>query len=512
MLMNDDLHKDDLDDFLQKNLSSYSENPPDALWAGIEAGLPAGGPAPAGGVVYTYRWWLTVAAAGLIGLFTCQHLYYRNQLDALKQQITQQNSRIVPEKSPTARKSAATEPGGAPIPGSGESSEIRQSQLPPTTPNTGIASSAGPADRLAEPRNPDPNAGLPPAGHSAQTEQQPGAPETGLSLPGRLEQTGPSTREPLVSADMPPAVSGAAMRAVEPIPGRGGLLQIPAQHPDLSVMPIPRFKTPGRWSIEAHTALLAQRNRITAQKTVPAPGGFKTFREDRSSQGTSWYSGINLGRRINRHFSLQSGLNYQYTTLSASHQAKLQFGDRDNDPHHGHGGPPPKDHDHDFTYQLNTSSGQLEVSFRVTEVDSTIHIPDQEDIELAISRREDMQFLSIPLLAKFDAGRNRIRFHLKGGVLADILVKRQNAITDIQCLNPRLMIEQNVPPKASNSGLKAVSLSYLASAGVDIGITPSLSLELEPVLIGGLTARQKDTNISASRTAAGLNVGLCMKF
>lgn len=531
--MNDDLHKDELDDFLQKNLSSFEENPPDTLWEGIEAGLPA--VRPSGMVLLKKYWWVAAAAAVLLGVLTCQHFYYRGRLEALQQELARQNDRTAPQENPVGRRPAdSTNPPSAttrstqlpenletqtplPEPRQPARSDRRTAGLnhpqhkPAQSPISSGNSGQSDLEKKAKPAGQAPNQ----PNHLATAPDQPqpnSAPEPVSSGHSGQADPGNMPAHPAMDTTGQALPVKTAPKIVEPIPpGRLAGLPMPQQKLDQPLLPVTPVKNRGRWVAQVHTAVLAQHERITALQTKPGPGGFKTFQEEQSSQGLAMYAGLGLERRISPIFSLQTGLDYQRVSLTAGHQAKLQFGDRDKDPHHGHGGPP-KPHDHDFSYQLNTSSGPVQVTVRVSEVDSTQSIPDQEDVELDIRRREDQQFLSIPLLAKFNLGQKRVHFQFKGGLLADILLKRANAITEIQCLNPRLRIEQNTAPQAEHDGFKPVSLSYLASAGVAIDLTSRLSLQLEPVLIGGLTARQTDSRISTSRMAAGMNLGLSLNF
>ncbi|MCB0532885.1 MAG: hypothetical protein H6574_08970 [Lewinellaceae bacterium] len=536
--MNDDLHKDELDDFLQKNLSSFEENPPDSLWEGIEAGLPAA--RPSGFVLVKKYWWIAAAAAVLLGVLTCQHFYYRGRLDALQQQLARQNNSAAPKENPTVVRpadsanaaSAPTLPTQAP-----QKQDAKTQNASPESPDpvhskhlaTGLnqpqpisASAAGSNRTAIEKKS---KAGIQKPGLSnhlatALDQSQPKPAQEPVS-PLHSNQTDlEKKQEPAESVvmDNHPANTGqvqavkTALEIVEPIPS-GRLTSLPTtpQKMNQPVLPIRPVKNHDRWAVQAHTAILAQHERITGLNSKPGPGGSKSFQEEQSSQGMAVYAGLGLERRISPNFSLLTGLDYQRVSLTAGHQAKLQFGDRDNDPHHGHGGPP-KPHDHDFSYQLNTSSGPIQVTVRVSEVDSTLSIPDQEGVELDIRRKEVQQYLSIPLLAKFNLGQKRVHFQFKGGLLADILLKRDNTITEIQCLNPRLRIEQNTAPQTEHDGFKPVSLSYLASAAVAIDLTSRFSLQLEPMLIGGLTTRQTDSRISTSRTAAGMNLGLSLNF
>ncbi|HMG15134.1 MAG TPA: hypothetical protein VK590_06795, partial [Saprospiraceae bacterium] len=88
--MEENIHNDKLDEFVNRSFESYSENPPDSLWDAIEAGLetPVIHPVKVAGFpIWKY-------AAGLLILLLSaalitQHLFYKEKLN----QITQANIR-----------------------------------------------------------------------------------------------------------------------------------------------------------------------------------------------------------------------------------------------------------------------------------------------------------------------------------------------------------------------------------------------------------------------------------
>ncbi len=471
--MKKDFDKDELDDFLKRNLSEYAENPPDHLWDGVVAGLAPAKPPISAGV--RLRWLaggLALASIALLSGLLWQRAHYQRQLDALQRQINRQAAARAFERAP-----AAVRPNGA--------TGIHD--------HTYFLSDAATGARL--PANP---------AQAAQADPYritPGPlPLQGPAIP---QNTWQGTAEADGSGSETARTERPAQRVSPCIPGLISFLRADAPAISPAAWPVVRGKISGKWSVQGQCAYFSEQSRVASTQLPPAgPSSPRIFQEEHIEDGQVLLTGLGLERKIGGRFSLQTGLLYQQTAYIASHQARLRFGDRHV---HGPGGPSP---DHNFIYRVNTPAGAMQVDVRVSEVDSSVPVPDQEVVELAITRKQSARYLSVPLLAKYTLGKNRLKMVVKAGVMTDILLQNEQQFTGASSLNPRFQIGSGAPPTATNAGLKPVSLSGVVAAGVEYSLTPRVLLQLEPTLIRGLTARQKDPGVSVGRLATGLNAGV----
>ncbi|MGI9159114.1 MAG: hypothetical protein ACR2K1_05110 [Saprospiraceae bacterium] len=478
--MKKDFDKDELDDFLQRNLSAYSENPPDHLWDGVAAGLaPPKPPMRAGSRSGRLASGLALASIALLAGLLGQRAYYQRQIDALQRQINRQAVAGAPERAP-----AAVRPNGA----SGIHdhtyflSDAATGARPPANP-----SRATQADPFRITPGPLPL-------------QEPVVPQKAPQEAAAMAGPGSETARPVRPAQ----------RVAPCIPGPLSFLRAGAPGISPAAQPVVLGKKTGKWSVLAQCAYFTEQSDI-AFKQFPSsgPGSSKVFQEDLSVKGQVILTGLGLERKLSRQFSLQTGLAFKQTLYTASHQAMLRFGDRHG---HGPGGPPDPTDNHNFRYQVNTPTGAMQVDVRVSEVGGGIPAQDQEIVELAFTRQEISRYLSVPLLAKYTLGKNRLKIAIKAGLLTDILLQNQQTLAGASSLNPRFRIETGTPPTATNAGLKPMALSCLAAAGLEFNLSPRVLFQLEPTLIRSLTARQKDPDVIVGRLATGLNAGVRVQF
>jgi hypothetical protein len=477
--MKKDFDKDELDDFLQRNLSAYSENPPDDLWDGVAAGLtPAKTPRRAG---FWLRWitgGLAIVSIALLAGLLSQRAYYQRQVDALQRQINRQAVAGAPERAP-----AAVEPNGA--------SGIHDHTYFLSDAATGACPPANPSRAAqADPFRITPGPPLLQVPAAAQDAWQAAAETAG---------PGSETARPARPAE----------RVAPRIPGLLSFLRAGTPAISLPVaQPLFTGRKAGKWSVLAQCAYFSEQSKVVPTQLPPlGPGSPRMFQEEHTDNGQVLLAGLGLERRLSRRFSLHTGLLFQQTDYTASHQARLRFGDR-----HAHGPSGPFDPNHNFIYQVNTAVGAMQVDVRVSEVGSSIPISDQEEVEFAFTRQKTARYLSVPLLAKYSLGRSRLKMVVKAGFLTDFLLQSRQTFTGASSLNPRFKIEPGAPPTATNAGLKPLSISGLAAAGLEFSLCPRILLQLEPTLLCGLTPRQRDPGVTVGRLATGLNGGVRVQF
>jgi hypothetical protein len=193
---------------------------------------------------------------------------------------------------------------------------------------------------------------------------------------------------------------------------------------------------------------------------------------------------------------------------SSRHRAEFRFKDR----HHGPGGPGGGNHQHQFQYNLNTPTGVVEVELRVDEADTTIQVPDEEEVAFELKTFQNTSYLSVPFAAKYSLGTGRLRFFVKAGAAINFLLENQFEISERSSLNAHFRFSQGAPASNSRQSLRSISLDYLASLGLEYHFAKSWSLNLEPTFMGNLTSDHNDKFIQSSTYMAGVSGGLSYHF
>lgn len=525
--MEKNLPNDKLEDFLKKSFEGYTESPPDDLWGKIEDGL--GTDAPATRPLILKWWWIVAAAALVLGIFVCQHFYFENKIDRLTKEL---------EQNATELQGPETEPQNdvLPLPQQTEGSEVLPSENKPQASVNTPSGQPGETNAVAEAPTGKPGGNSPAPSENRSTIRDAGASfheeknkENNAAAGGR--QTANPAENELVTTEILKSEPAATTTENEPIPSITGpfstgrvaasiesLPALPAQMLTVNLpTPAPQFKqlTPvlaggSRLSLGLRAMPMSVTERISKvrpERFPHRPGRpEKYFNNESQVTGDALATGATLELDLGKNWSFAGGLDYRRTTTTSRHRSEFRFNERVPHP----GGPDMRQHD--FQYNLNTSSGLVEVELRAEQIDTTQPIPDTEQVAFEVITRKNISVLSLPLAMKYSIGNGRLHVYLKGGLSVNFLLRNDFEIRDVSSLNPRFQVRRDAPVRVAPQSLKSVTLEYLAAAGVSYDLTESLSLNLEPTLMGSLTSAHSSNFIRSASTLAGVSAGLSYHF
>ena len=520
--MEENVHKDKMEEFLKKSFEDHSENPPNDLWERIEEGL---GPvsAPPAKVISFKPWLLAAAAAVVTSIFLFQHFYFKQQIDTLNKELEKTASELkqldqesttpqgdrtyVPQDMPKPSVTPGQEPVSparmtrentvekfdhqivkSEIPAKNTTRQTSGNDLPPAKTNdSGQENAPNPAQKAVAA-----NQGMQDWKNEIQTENPVAV------HPGEIQKEEAVT-PPLDAAIIP---SRLAMKEA--------LIEtsIPSITPNVAMMEVAKKIIPApshTFSLGAHATVMTTKEKMNSLRPVFLPDK-KVFDDDTVITGQTIMAGLAVEMKAMDKLCIGSGLDYRKTASTSSHRPVFRFKDR-----HDHQGGT-HHFEHDFEYNLNTPAGSVTIALRAESVDTSLQIPDDEEIELEIKTRQRLEYLSLPLYARYTLGNGKLRFSLKGGFLANFLLTKDFEISDIASANPHFRFEKKQQRQGHQESLKSVSFDYLAGVGMDYAVTSSLSLRLEPTIVGSLSSIHNDRHISSSQLSAGLNAGVMYHF
>jgi hypothetical protein len=215
---------------------------------------------------------------------------------------------------------------------------------------------------------------------------------------------------------------------------------------------------------------------------------------------------LQIGKKIGKNWSLESGALYRSTSITSTHQPIFKFKDRKFPPHSG-GGP----RDCQFDYDLNTPNGTVAVSVTV-ESRANMAPRDEEEVALDITSEQSLSYLSVPLLLNYQIGKGKLHLNAKGGALLNFLLENNFNITDITSNNNNFKPQTNQRFQSEPMFFNPLSLDYLLQIGVSYDVTRNLSLHLDPTFIGSITNQSSNRFIQATNTSVGLSAGVTWGF
>jgi opacity protein-like surface antigen len=527
--MEENLHNDKLEDFLRKSLDGHSEDPPGDLWSKIAANLeppvaelPTDAPQQLTPRLRVLRNWWSVAAAAavVIGLLMGQHLYFSSKISqlnkALEQNATQlkqmEQQRLVEaqqrsqETTLTIESAAQAGVSNQGTAATGDTKATTEQQI--NRQQTGAVANTGTVSPKAEkPRNEaegtvqpssvaDNKNGVAVANETVANQDN--TAKTALTTPAEEFATAKQ-------ADMP-QVWG---RKLNPI-------DFTAPKAPLASSIIPAAKQMGtRFSVGLQAMPMVTKSKIQRikeddrdQHGWPQEDKHKSFSPDSEKSYKSWMTGVVAETNLTPRLRIGTGLNYRTINSDATHTLCLDFKDRGP----GRPGQPASQHEHDFEYTLNTSAGTVEMTVRAESDDPASAIPDMEKVEATIKTSEHLAFAAVPFYANYSFGNGRLKVLAKAGMVLNFLLDSDFSIDKITSQNNRFRFDRQKPQKGSPADLQSMSASYMVGLGLEYNLSKSLSLRMEPTVMGSLTSLHNNPFIESSEFSAGLNMGVMYSF
>lgn len=506
--MEENLHNDKLEEFLKRSLDGHSEDPPGDLWSKIAANLepPVTMPAPVPTglkVRFLQHWWAVAAAAAVVsGLFIGQHFYFSNKIEQLSKELEQNNTQLeqLEQRKLTETKPVEINaPAEAIEPTSNQENRQSSSAGQGSVAGTKKSASANVANQLKkvnEPFNEDGNG-------QQHIEQQTKANELVQLQATKQEVQAPTEAVQAKVSDLAD-LQKIWLKRLAP------LEQSATANPAVAaVLPIDPLKNGGKFKVGVNAMPMLSRGRINSVKRdgMGFPGNQKFVDLKMETTGQAWLAGVAVEAAMTPRLSVGTGVNYQTVNYETTHDLSLRFDDRRHNPGH-----PGNEHEHDFQYYLNTAAGSVEIEVRADSDDPAQNIPDDEKIEAEVSTSQRLSYVSIPFYANYSLGKGRLRALAKGGIMLNFLQDNEFTVGTIKSLNNRFDFRQKEQQRGRPNDLQSVTVDYIAGLGLEYRMNQTMSLRLEPTVIGSLTSLHNNPRIESSEISAGLNVGMTYSF
>ena len=205
----------------------------------------------------------------------------------------------------------------------------------------------------------------------------------------------------------------------------------------------------------------------------------KSEHHEFSSTAGAW-----IGNRLNKHWSLQSGLAFSNTNITLRPKTIYAQGDINGN----------------IKYRVNISSGYGYIlpSFQNAPV-----IGDSLRVTTATHK---LRYVGIPVAIKYSTGKGKINFEATAGVTVNFLTKGKLETEVQKGPNNEVDILNNI------QGLKSTYISVLAGAGAEYKLTKKLSVTLMPTARFALTPINKGAVVKTFPNSFGLSADLRIRL
>ncbi|TNE58130.1 MAG: hypothetical protein EP344_10365 [Bacteroidetes bacterium] len=240
-------------------------------------------------------------------------------------------------------------------------------------------------------------------------------------------------------------------------------------------------------------------------------GSYFTSRTLRNEQGTkpngseagawTWQQGIDLGLQLNKHWSLETGLQLSRIRLQAERTINFRY--RTNQEQFNA---------QDFVYR-NSDQQTIETSFGEVEMRMDIGrepsrpITDQAVVQLTLRTDEQVRYLRLPALVEWHFTRGPWQLGVRGGIGVNFENGYSLGLTAAR--SDRLGV-RNIQARIQKraAGLASVVIDAQFGAAVRYKLAPNWSLQLAPELYYGLNSMYQNGPFESIPITGGLQVGL----
>ena len=228
-----------------------------------------------------------------------------------------------------------------------------------------------------------------------------------------------------------------------------------------------------------------------------------------TSKGKSEWTfggGAKIGYQFNKHWSLESGIQYTKTKLNARHRIEKKY-TSDHEMTNSGG-----ELESDYTLSLTTSVGDATSNVSLARP-AQVTIPEQMPFRLVIESTQQITALGIPILAKYSIGNNNFKAGLKAGLLTNFIINSDIEIKKIGSPLPTFRHRKHrINDKREIKNLKKNTFDLTAGIEAEFKINNSTFLSLEPSFSRSLTPIFEKENVKTFPMMASVKIGVNYRF
>lgn len=216
--------------------------------------------------------------------------------------------------------------------------------------------------------------------------------------------------------------------------------------------------------------------------------------------------GIKLGFQINKNWSIESGLQYSKSEIVARHQIEKQYevANEVQDP--------TGDFENEIALLLITHMGDIESDVTLSRTAGN-PIANQFQFNIPIEINQKINFLGIPILAKYSFGNEQFRFGLKSGVLTNFKLDSDVDISAVDAPLPILRHRRNrIRNKSELKNLKSTTINWLAGIEAEVKVNDAIYFSFEPSFSKSVSPIFEKNEVKTYPMMANVKVGVNYLF
>jgi len=225
----------------------------------------------------------------------------------------------------------------------------------------------------------------------------------------------------------------------------------------------------------------------------------------KSHEKTEWSPeiGVKAGIMLSDHWSIQSGIGFYSLRQNLIQNYRVDYNPNLE--------MPTGQNHFESTYALNVSSSygtsELEIDLRRSEADN---VAPGEFINLRVRSKQDIRFITIPILAGYHLKKGNFGLSLKSGISANLLNARKFEVT-VNSLHPRMQMRRSRVGRRFDE-VNSTNVDFSVYPGIQYFLGERINLALEPRFRINLSSVSELKDYKSSGYSFGTDFSLIYRF
>lgn len=253
----------------------------------------------------------------------------------------------------------------------------------------------------------------------------------------------------------------------------------------ISSAPLVKIKRPGRWSVTAFFAPdITTRNLEQNFYSTLDEKKEEIIRTEKNGQ-LDFTVGARLEYRIDKHWSVQSGLSFSTNTIDIAQKMTFARFDKDGA----------------LKFRFNLSTGYAFMKGKSLPAPRFLG-----DSALALSSSSVLHYVNVPLIFKYNFAKGRFNFSSQAGIVARFITRESiDAVYSNNGANEKAIANEI-------QGLKRTYMNGVVGLGVDYAISKKVALTLFPSFNFATSSINRDAPVKAYPNTLSIASGVRMSL
>jgi opacity protein-like surface antigen len=241
--------------------------------------------------------------------------------------------------------------------------------------------------------------------------------------------------------------------------------------------------------------------KITGNPVIP-----RVLKENEMGQ-FSYAVGLNLGYKLSKNWSIESGFNYSNLTLQHNRRKQVRYtalGEQMNSR---------GEFEREYNFDIGTSGGDVNTDIALAR-DSDSPVAENEFIALQLKAKVNIQYGSIPLITRYQFGKGKLQIGLKAGLMNKFVLDASFRYEEIKIARNdfRLVLNDRVYRSRPLQNIKKYEADFLIGAGISYNFNEKMWLSVEPTFTRSINPLYENQLFKTYPVVTSLDIGFNYLF